>query len=46
MQPNDILMKKWCFGMGRSKVREEAVMKMVNSKLIEHTLNIVPSSSK
>ena len=28
MQVNDILMKKWCFGMGRSKVkaREEAVM--------------------
>lgn len=26
MQPNDILMKKWCFGMGRSKVREEAAM--------------------
>jgi hypothetical protein len=26
MQANDILMKKWCFGMGRSKVREEAVM--------------------
>ena len=26
MQANDILMKKWCFGMGRSKVREEAKM--------------------
>ena len=26
MQVNDILMKKWCFGMGRSKVREEAAM--------------------
>jgi len=26
MQPNDILMKKWCFGTGRSKIREEAVM--------------------
>ena len=26
MKANDILMKKWCFGMGRSKVREEAVM--------------------
>jgi len=26
MQANDILMKKWCFGMGRSKVREEAIM--------------------
>ena len=28
MKPNDILMKKWCFGMGRGKVnpREEAVM--------------------
>ena len=26
MQVNDILMKKWCFGMGRSKVREEATM--------------------
>jgi hypothetical protein len=28
MQPNDILMKKWCFGTGRTKVkaREEAVM--------------------
>jgi hypothetical protein len=23
MQPNDVLMKKWCFGMGRSKKREE-----------------------
>ena len=31
MQPNDILMKKWCFGTGRGKVkaREEAAM---NSK--------------
>ena len=28
MQANDILMKKWCFGMGRGKVkaREEATM--------------------
>jgi len=26
MKANDILMKKWCFGMGRSKAREEAVM--------------------
>jgi len=26
MQPNDILLKKWCFGTGRSRVREEAVM--------------------
>jgi hypothetical protein len=26
MQANDILMKKWCFGTGRSKAREEAVM--------------------
>jgi len=26
MQVNDILMKKWCFGMGRSKAREEATM--------------------
>jgi len=26
MQPNDILMKKWCFGTGRSRVREEAQM--------------------
>jgi len=26
MQANDILMKKWCFGMGRSKAREEAAM--------------------
>ena len=26
MQKNDVLMKKWCFGTGRSKVREEAVM--------------------
>ena len=24
MKTNDIIMKKWCFGMGRSKVREEA----------------------
>ena len=24
MQPNDVLMKKWCFGMGRSKMRAEA----------------------
>ena len=26
MQANDILMKKWCFGMGRSKARVEAAM--------------------
>jgi len=26
MQANDILMKKWCFGTGRSKVRQEAAM--------------------
>ena len=28
MKPNDIIMKKWCFGTGRGKVkrREEAVM--------------------
>ena len=26
MQPNDILMKKWCFGTGRSRGREEAHM--------------------
>ena len=26
MKPNDILMKKWCFGMGRSKPRAEAIM--------------------
>ena len=26
MQANDILMKKWCFGTGRSKAREEATM--------------------
>jgi hypothetical protein len=26
MQANDILMKKWCFGMGRSKARVEATM--------------------
>jgi hypothetical protein len=26
MKSNDILMKKWCFGTGRSKVREEAAM--------------------
>jgi len=26
MKQNDVLMKKWCFGTGRSKVREEAVM--------------------
>jgi len=26
MQPNDILMKKWCFGTGRTRVREEAQM--------------------
>lgn len=25
MRPNDYLMKKWCFGMGRSKAREEAI---------------------
>jgi len=25
MKPNDYLMKKWCFGFGRSKAREEAV---------------------
>jgi len=25
MQQNDILMKKWCFGTGRAKAREEAV---------------------
>jgi hypothetical protein len=25
MQKNDILIKKWCFGIGRSKVREEMV---------------------
>ena len=25
MKTGDILMKKWCFGMGRSKAREEAV---------------------
>ena len=26
MNSGDILMKKWCFGTGRSKVREEAAM--------------------
>jgi hypothetical protein len=26
MKENDYLMKKWCFGMGRSKAREEARM--------------------
>tara|TARA_R110000824_G_scaffold71991_1_gene184068 strand:+ start:136 stop:636 length:501 start_codon:yes stop_codon:yes gene_type:complete len=26
MQANDILMKKWCFGTGRAKAREEATM--------------------
>jgi len=26
LKKNDILMKKWCFGTGRSKAREEAVM--------------------
>ena len=26
MNVGDVLMKKWCFGTGRSKVREEAVM--------------------
>jgi hypothetical protein len=26
VKTNDIIMKKWCFGMGRSKVREEAKM--------------------
>lgn len=25
MKTNDFLLKKWCFGMGRSKAREEAV---------------------
>ena len=25
MNAGDVLMKKWCFGMGRSKAREEAV---------------------
>ena len=26
MKTDDIIMKKWCFGLGRSKVREEAKM--------------------
>jgi hypothetical protein len=26
MQANDVLMKKWCFGFGRSKARTEATM--------------------
>jgi hypothetical protein len=26
MKTDDIIMKKWCFGMGRAKVREEAKM--------------------
>ena len=25
MQQGDVLMKKWCFGTGRAKAREEAV---------------------
>ena len=26
MKADDILMKKWCFGLGRSKAREEAIV--------------------
>ena len=26
MNAGDVLMKKWCFGMGRSKAREEGAM--------------------
>ena len=40
MKANDVLMKKWCFGMGRGKVRarEEAVQ--VNGEL--HTYSTYP----